>query len=166
MSECMISMPTSVHSLLTHSLTTHPLSTHYSPTHTKQTLHHFLPHSPTNQPTNQPTNLAGFRTLAILDLYSSDELGAALLPSKIYPSDHLAICADLELLWWSLVSYGDLELLWWAMGSYGDLELLWGAMGIYGDLELLWWALGSHGEMFTMMHCVPNTWCKSRKEHN
>lgn len=41
----------------------------------------------------------GFQPVAVLDLYSEDMIGDSLLPSKDYPSDHLAIAADLELLW-------------------------------------------------------------------
>lgn len=41
----------------------------------------------------------GFLPLTVLDLFSEDEIGESLLPSEMYPSDHLAIGADLELLW-------------------------------------------------------------------
>jgi hypothetical protein len=37
--------------------------------------------------------------VALLDVLNADEVGAALLPSKTYPSDHLAIAADLLLKW-------------------------------------------------------------------
>eukprot|EP01039_Chlorochromonas_danica_P003759 gene3759-4108_t len=41
----------------------------------------------------------GFQAVRALDLLSEEEVGPALLPSASYPSDHLAILADLELLW-------------------------------------------------------------------
>jgi hypothetical protein len=33
--------------------------------------------------------------------FENDEVGPALLPSERYPSDHLAIAADLQLLWFA-----------------------------------------------------------------
>jgi endonuclease/exonuclease/phosphatase family metal-dependent hydrolase len=41
----------------------------------------------------------GFQPVAALDVFPDDELGDAGLPSAAYPSDHIAIAADLELLW-------------------------------------------------------------------
>lgn len=40
----------------------------------------------------------GIRAKAVLDLLPADVVGPALLPSAIYPSDHLAIAADLEIV--------------------------------------------------------------------
>lgn len=39
------------------------------------------------------------RAKAVLDVFTEEEVGAALLPSFIYPSDHLAIAADFLLEW-------------------------------------------------------------------
>ena len=36
---------------------------------------------------------------AALDVYSESEVGAQLLPSYLYPSDHLAIAADFRISW-------------------------------------------------------------------
>lgn len=41
----------------------------------------------------------GFQPVAALDLYPDKYLEPDLIPSKDYPSDHLAIAADLELFW-------------------------------------------------------------------
>jgi hypothetical protein len=41
----------------------------------------------------------GFQAVAALDLFSEEEMGESLLPSVRYPSDHLAIAADLKLQW-------------------------------------------------------------------
>jgi len=41
---------------------------------------------------------AGMRTKAVLGLYSEEDIGEGLLPSALYPSDHLAIAADLQVL--------------------------------------------------------------------
>jgi hypothetical protein len=43
--------------------------------------------------------LLGIQAVAALDVYSEEELGEELIPSKEYPSDHLSIAADLQLLW-------------------------------------------------------------------
>ena len=40
----------------------------------------------------------GIRAKAVLDLLPAKIVGPALLPSAIYPSDHLAIAADLEII--------------------------------------------------------------------
>ena len=40
----------------------------------------------------------GIRAKAVLDLLPAKVVGPALLPSAIYPSDHLAIAADLEIV--------------------------------------------------------------------
>jgi hypothetical protein len=41
----------------------------------------------------------GIQAVSALDLYSEEEIGAELIPSKFYPSDHLSIAADLQVLW-------------------------------------------------------------------
>ena len=41
----------------------------------------------------------GFRALSVIDMYDEEDVGRRLLPSSRYPSDHIAIVADLELLW-------------------------------------------------------------------
>jgi hypothetical protein len=38
------------------------------------------------------------RATAVLDLFTAQEVGDTLLPSPSYPSDHLAIAVDLEVL--------------------------------------------------------------------
>jgi endonuclease/exonuclease/phosphatase family metal-dependent hydrolase len=40
----------------------------------------------------------GLRATAVLDLFTAQEVGDTLLPSPSYPSDHLAIAVDLEVL--------------------------------------------------------------------
>lgn len=47
------------------------------------------------------TPQSGFRAKEVLDLYDEDEVGPGLLPSERYPSDHLAIAANLQLLWYT-----------------------------------------------------------------
>jgi len=37
--------------------------------------------------------------VAVLDLFSDEEVGPQLLPNSNYPSDHVAIAADFELEW-------------------------------------------------------------------
>lgn len=41
---------------------------------------------------------SAIRPLAALGLYASEEVGDELLPSSLYPSDHVAIAADLEII--------------------------------------------------------------------
>lgn len=40
----------------------------------------------------------GVRALGVLDLLRTDEVGPDFLPSSSYPSDHIAIAADLEVI--------------------------------------------------------------------
>lgn len=42
---------------------------------------------------------AGIQAVSALDVYSEEDIGEELMPSKDYPSDHLSIVADLQLLW-------------------------------------------------------------------
>ena len=41
----------------------------------------------------------GFEAVAALDIFGDDDLGPGLIPSELYPSDHLSIAADLLLRW-------------------------------------------------------------------
>ena len=41
----------------------------------------------------------GFRALAVVDMFDEEDVGKRLLPSSKYPSDHIAIVGDFELLW-------------------------------------------------------------------
>ena len=49
---------------------------------------------------------SGFRAMEVLDLYDEDQIGPGLLPSERYPSDHLAIAAKLQLLWYTNPNVG------------------------------------------------------------
>lgn len=50
-------------------------------------------------PTNHETNTrVGVRALGVLDLLRTEEVGPDFLPSSSYPSDHIAIAADLEVI--------------------------------------------------------------------
>lgn len=46
-----------------------------------------------------PKQLPGFQAVAILELFTEEDLGPDLLPSETYGSDHVAIAADLQLFW-------------------------------------------------------------------
>jgi len=46
---------------------------------------------------------------AVLDVYSDAEVGHQLLPSDLYPSDHLAIAADLSVSWDAVPRVGPLR---------------------------------------------------------
>jgi len=41
----------------------------------------------------------GLKCVSVLDVFSDEEIGDAFLPSESYPSDHIAIASDLQLLW-------------------------------------------------------------------
>mmetsp|Transcript_4094 Transcript_4094/g.5658 ORF Transcript_4094/g.5658 Transcript_4094/m.5658 type:complete len:676 (+) Transcript_4094:3-2030(+) len=41
----------------------------------------------------------GIQAVSALDMYSDEQIGAELMPSRDYPSDHLSIAADLQLMW-------------------------------------------------------------------
>ena len=41
----------------------------------------------------------GLQAVSVLDLYSEEQVGPTYIPSEVYPSDHLAIASDLQLLW-------------------------------------------------------------------
>ena len=41
----------------------------------------------------------GIQAVSALDVYSAEDVGEELMPSSKYPSDHLSIAADLQLLW-------------------------------------------------------------------
>lgn len=48
---------------------------------------------------NTQSTVPGIRAVSALDLYSTSDIGPALLPSETYPSDHLCIAADLNIVW-------------------------------------------------------------------
>ena len=41
----------------------------------------------------------GLQPLGLLDIYTDEEIGPELIPSVNYPSDHLAIAADFQVIW-------------------------------------------------------------------
>lgn len=41
----------------------------------------------------------GLQCVSALDVYSDGDMGEVLIPSESYPSDHIAIASDLQLLW-------------------------------------------------------------------
>lgn len=41
----------------------------------------------------------GLHPIALLDISADDEIGPELMPSMRYPSDHLAVAADFQVLW-------------------------------------------------------------------
>lgn len=41
----------------------------------------------------------GFQAVSALDVFSDNEIGQTLIPSEFYPSDHISLVADLQLLW-------------------------------------------------------------------
>jgi len=43
-------------------------------------------------------NAPGMRATAALDLFSQDDMGNDLIPSETYPSDHLSIAADFQII--------------------------------------------------------------------
>jgi hypothetical protein len=45
-----------------------------------------------------PPPAVGVRALGVLDLLTDDEVGPGFLPSPSYPSDHIAIAADIEII--------------------------------------------------------------------
>lgn len=49
----------------------------------------------------------GFIACAAVDVYSPEEIGPDFIPSDSYPSDHLALVADLKLLWESSAADDD-----------------------------------------------------------
>lgn len=49
-------------------------------------------------PATHTENAIGVRALGLLDLLRTDEVGPDYLPSSFYPSDHIAIAADLEII--------------------------------------------------------------------
>ena len=46
----------------------------------------------------QTNTRVGVRALGVLDLLRTEEVGPDFLPSSSYPSDHIAIAADLEVI--------------------------------------------------------------------
>jgi len=55
----------------------------------------YILYSPPDADTRQSV---GVRALGALDLLSDDEVGPGFLPSPSYPSDHIAIAADVEVV--------------------------------------------------------------------
>ena len=49
-------------------------------------------------PSSNAESEVGARALGVLDLLGTDEVGPDFLPSSFYPSDHIAIAADLEII--------------------------------------------------------------------
>lgn len=49
-------------------------------------------------PPSHTESSIGVRALGVLDLLRTDEVGPDFLPSSSYPSDHIAIAADLEVI--------------------------------------------------------------------
>ena len=49
-------------------------------------------------PSGHTEKAIGVRALGVLDLLRTDEVGPDYLPSSSYPSDHIAIAADLEII--------------------------------------------------------------------
>lgn len=49
-------------------------------------------------PSSNAESEVGTRALGVLDLLGTDEVGPDFLPSSFYPSDHIAIAADLEII--------------------------------------------------------------------
>ena len=41
----------------------------------------------------------GVQPLAMLDVYSEDDIPEDLFPNTEYPSDHISIAADFEIIW-------------------------------------------------------------------
>jgi hypothetical protein len=52
-------------------------------------------------PPSHTESSIGVRALGVLDLLRTDEVGPDFLPSSSYPSDHIAIAADLEVIGFS-----------------------------------------------------------------
>jgi len=60
---------------------------------TKHCIDYILYNSPVEK-----NGRPGFRPISALDLFKSEDIGENLLPSSFYPSDHVAIAADLQLV--------------------------------------------------------------------
>lgn len=41
----------------------------------------------------------GFQAISVLDVFSDEEIGDKCIPSEEYPSDHISLVADLQMLW-------------------------------------------------------------------
>lgn len=54
-------------------------------------------------PPSYTESSVGVRALGVLDLLRTDEVGPDFLPSSSYPSDHIAIAADLEIIGFSSI---------------------------------------------------------------
>lgn len=69
-----------------------------SPTPSASTASNTVTSSASSTTSPIPEVQVGIRTTAVLDLFTTQEVGESLLPSPSYPSDHLAIAADLEIV--------------------------------------------------------------------
>lgn len=48
---------------------------------------------------NSDSGRPGLQCVGALDVFSDEDMGDGLIPSYSYPSDHIAIASDLQLLW-------------------------------------------------------------------
>ena len=64
---------------------------------TKHCIDYIL-YSRPNEKTNNDNGKPGFRPISALELFKTEDIGESLLPSALYPSDHVAIAADLQLI--------------------------------------------------------------------
>ena len=63
--------------------------------------------------------------MAVLDLFSEEQLGPTYMPSEVYPSDHIAIAADLQVRPCLLVAPYLAHYLISYLMTAADLQLLW-----------------------------------------
>ena len=64
---------------------------------TKHCIDYILYNRPIDKSSNSNSR-PGFRPISALELFKTEEIGENLLPSSVYPSDHVAIAADLQLV--------------------------------------------------------------------
>lgn len=48
---------------------------------------------------NSDSGRPGLQCVGALDVFSDEDMGDGLIPSESYPSDHIAIASDLQLMW-------------------------------------------------------------------
>ena len=48
---------------------------------------------------NSDSGRPGLHCVGALDVFSDEDMGDGLIPSESYPSDHIAIASDLQLMW-------------------------------------------------------------------
>jgi hypothetical protein len=56
---------------------------------------YFIPKPRPSSETGRP----GLQPVSALDVFSEVEIGPDFIPSENYPSDHIALASDLQLLW-------------------------------------------------------------------